>query len=80
MNNFRHFLEQVLWLQRNPISFHAPGKGQYLLDDIGPALRAGFQRGQHGPARIIGNGIPQELDGHQNRRQNIIQIMRDAAG
>ena len=76
-----HAGDQLGQLQRLDIELLAAGEGQHALGQGGAAPRAlhgiVHQARQLG---VIGQPLPQQLQAAQDRHQQIVEIMRDAAG
>ncbi len=79
-----HHLEQIAHemkgIDQDALALYPSREGQHLLDQIRAALRVVVQRGQHGAIVVVPGQFAQELDGHQNRREHIVQVVRNAAG
>ena len=62
------------------IALHAAGEGQDLLDELRAVQGAFFDVAQEiEPVRIRLVG-PEQLDGNQDRREHVVEIVSDAAG
>jgi hypothetical protein len=69
----------VLDLNDNSLAFHAAGKGQNLFDQIRAALGV-FADNRQPTLRFLIKIVELEhLGRHQNRREDIVKIVRDAA-
>ena len=74
------FAQQMPGLQGNALPLDAPGEGQDLADDAGSPLRTRLHRGQHVPFGVGLCLIPQDGRGHENRGQDVVEIVGDATG
>ena len=76
-----HAAHQPGQVQRLHIQFLAAGEGQHALGQDGAALRA-----QHGivqqarQLRIVGQALAQQFQAAQDRHQQIVEVVRHAAG
>ena len=67
-------------LQVGPLAVGPAGKGQHLLDQAGAALSAGVQN-IHQPLDFgIGAHLPHQVHGEKHRGQDVVEIVRNAAG
>ena len=73
--DFRHVLEERRGLQEQTLSLSAAGESQDLLDDVGAALSAGFDRRKDRFVVGIHFGAAEHGCSHQDRSQNVIQVM-----
>src|SRR5690606_17808720 len=54
-------------------------KREDLPDHVPPAYGAGFDRLDVGEALRVRLAIAQRVDGHQDGREDVVEVMRDAA-
>ena len=61
-------------------SLHAAGEGQHLLDHVGAAAGAALERGQDVEAFLVALVLAQHPDRDHDRREDVVEVVRDAAG
>jgi hypothetical protein len=80
MGDAFHFMNEMLGIQHDPLTFQAAGEQEHLADDIGPAGGTGFQRLQQSQLSRFLRAFLEQLHGHHDGGQHIVQIMGQAAG
>ena len=80
VDDLNYFLEQMAGLEQHALTLNAAGKGQDLLNHFGPAFGAGFNDREHALALIVAELLPQNFDRHENGREDVIEVVRNAAG
>ena len=73
-------MRDVLDVDDLAVAFDAASKHQHLLDEVRAAVDVGFQRIQQLFQGGVGNLLLQQLDGDEDWRQHVVEIVRDAAG
>ena len=72
--------DEMLELEQHALAFHAARKGEHLLDDARAAFRAALDDVQHLQRVLVLEFPAQDAAGHQDRRQDIVQVVGNAAG
>src|SRR5258706_28038 len=80
VNDPDDFLEQMAGLQKHAFTLDTACESQDLLDHVRPAFSAGFQNSEHALALIVAELLAQNLHGHQNRGEHVIEVVGNAAG
>ena len=62
------------------LTLQAPGKRENLPDDIGPALRADFDRFQDGRGLRTIRQCLEYINGHHDGSQDVVEIVGDTSG
>ncbi len=79
LDNVFKVLEQMFRVNFDPFTLDAARKGKHLPHDIRSPLGAHFNRIEDSLClRMVGDSL-QDVDGHHDRGENVVQIMGDAA-
>src|SRR5204863_9533148 len=74
------FREQVARLNRTAFPFPAAREGKHLPHHACATLGADFQGVNELQVSVVADFLAQKLRSHDDRRENIVQVVRDAAG
>ena len=74
------FLIEIARLDLDAVALQPAREGQELPHDVGPAHGIPRDGIENVPGLGIGRLLPEDLDRHHDRREDVVQIVRDAAG
>ena len=79
-DDFGDFRQQVRRFDRHPFPVNAPSESKDLLDDFGPAFDAQFDASD-GLFPLLRQDVPAQVTGgHENGRQDVIEVVGHAGG
>src|SRR5690606_825462 len=65
---------------RAPPPLHPPREGEHLSYEIGAPARAPLEGIEERTSPRVGDGLPEGPQGHQDRGEDVVQIVRDSPG
>ena len=80
VNDLLDFADDVFGLDRDAFAGDAAPEGQHLFDETCAALHVGFQGVQQFLPVGVGDFFLEQLDGDEERRQHVVEVVGDAAG
>jgi hypothetical protein len=80
LNNGFKILQQIFRLNFDSLAFLAASKQEHLPHDVRAPLDAGLDGFQNTLSLWVSGRQPEKFDGHHDRGENVVQVVRDAPG